>query len=225
MVILCETCGQRPATVYRRWSSGRIEQLCEQCDGARLVHGHGPGGRGTVHVSFLDTLTGKQCTLGPGGGGVPDRRFLSDVDVRQLFATHVPAIGAGEVEIRSMAREPGRMGLYAVWSRSSPAYAVESCCGPRAIYLRAIAEKLGREFPTILHWKEAAEEFIRAAVATAGYEPTFKPPKVALDAEIHQATVELDPNTIARMLSEGELRRRLISQLVGWKLNLVESPS
>ncbi len=149
----------------------------------------------------------------------PQKQGISDSDLLNIFRRHVPALANGEIEIRGIAREPGRFGIFAVAELNGESMRRTGSLMSR--YFMDIASELGGEHFAFVLWDQRQVEFIRKAIGIARYPATFKEPEVTLDESALAANVTVDANTIAVLRSEGELRLRLISKLVGWRLNLV----
>jgi N utilization substance protein A len=87
--------------------------------------------------------------------------------VKRLFELNVPEIASGEVEIKSIAREPGsrtKLAVHAVDENLDP---VGTCVGPRGSRVAAVVDELRGEKMDIVVWSEDPAEFIAAALAPA----------------------------------------------------------
>lgn len=179
----------------------------------------------TFHITSIDVASGTQATQNlcedcHQEKPLPAKRILSDEEVRQVFQKHVPEIANGEIEIQSIVREPGRMCVVAVRSRSPSISAVSACVGTRGSRVKEISRELGKEKLTVLLWSESIEEFIRAAVGLGRDSLDYKTPAVILDVASHEARVEVDDRTLTNLLADDGITLRLVSRLVGWKLNV-----
>lgn len=139
-----------------------------------------------------------------------DETFL-----RKLFEQEVPEIFDGEVEIKSIAREPGSRSKIAVHSRSEKVDAVGSCVGMKGSRVQAVVNELQGEKIDIVNWSENSSEFVERALAPARISSLrFN--------EAHKgvvAVVEDDQLSLA-IGKEGQ-NVRLASNLTGWKIDLM----
>src|SRR3954470_20767436 len=139
-----------------------------------------------------------------------------DEEVRSAFRRHVPEVAAGVVELVSIAREAGRYVMVTVRSHASDVHPVSVCTGPRA---KSIMAELAGDKVTILLWSESVAELIMHTMLP-GQMGRSRTPKVTLDAETHQAQVQVEPETFERMIASDGLLLRLASRLVGWDIKL-----
>lgn len=138
----------------------------------------------------------------------------SDQFLRKLFEQEVPEIFDGDVEIKSIAREPGGRSKIAVFSRSEKVDAVGSCVGMKGSRVQAVVNELHGEKIDIVNWSDNHSEFVSRALA---------PAKVSAlrfnEAEGDVlAIVEEDQLSLA-IGREGQ-NVRLASRLTGWKIDL-----
>jgi len=140
-----------------------------------------------------------------------------DEAVRLAFQEHVPEVAAGVVEVVSIAREPGRHVMVSVRSHASDVHPISVCT---RVCLKNIIAELGGDKVTVLQWSESVAEVIMHTMLP-GRLGRSRPPKVRLDAERHQAWVQVDPETMERMIASDELLLRLASRLVGWDIKLL----
>ena len=80
--------------------------------------------------------------------------------------------------------------------------------------------ELGGEKVGILLWSESITELIMRTMLP-GRMGRSRTPKVTLDAERHQARVEVEADTLERMNASDGLLLRLASRLVGWDIKLL----
>ncbi|MBN2070654.1 MAG: transcription termination/antitermination protein NusA [Candidatus Krumholzibacteriota bacterium] len=132
----------------------------------------------------------------------------------KLFEQEVPEIFDGDVEIKSIAREPGGRSKIAVYSRSDKVDAVGSCVGMKGSRVQAVVNELHGEKIDIVNWSETTNEFVSRALS---------PAKVSAlrfnEAEgVVLAIVEDDQLSLA--IGKDGQNVRLASKLTGWKINL-----
>jgi N utilization substance protein A len=134
--------------------------------------------------------------------------------LQKLFEQEVPEIFDGDVEIKSIAREPGGRSKIAVHSRSEKVDAVGSCVGMKGSRVQAVVNELHGEKIDIVSWGENPSEFVSRALAPA------KVSSLRFN-EAHGgvlAIVEDDQLSLA-IGKEGQ-NVRLASKLTGWKIDL-----
>ena len=87
--------------------------------------------------------------------------------VKQLFAMEVPEIKAGDVIIKSVAREPGSRSKIAVYSRDPDIDAKGACVGQRGQRVQQVMAELSDEKIDIVDYKEDPALFISEALQPA----------------------------------------------------------
>ena len=138
----------------------------------------------------------------------------SDYFLRKLFAQEVPEIFDGDVEIKSIAREPGGRSKIAVFSRSEKVDAVGSCVGMKGSRVQAVVNELHGEKIDIVNWSDNYSEFVSRALAPAKVSTLrFNEPEGYVLAIVEEDQLSL---AIGR---EGQ-NVRLASRLTGWKIDL-----
>ncbi len=138
----------------------------------------------------------------------------SDQFLRKLFEQEVPEIFDGDVEIKSIAREPGGRSKVAVFSRSEKVDAVGSCVGMKGSRVQAVVNELHGEKIDIVNWSDNPTEFVSRALAPAKVS-TLRFNEAEGDV---LAIVEEDQLSLA-IGREGQ-NVRLASRLAGWKIDL-----
>ncbi|MCU0638323.1 MAG: transcription termination factor NusA [Candidatus Krumholzibacteria bacterium] len=134
--------------------------------------------------------------------------------LHKLFEQEVPEIFDGDVEIKSIAREPGGRSKIAVHSRSDKVDAVGSCVGMKGSRVQAVVNELHGEKIDIVNWSENPYEFVSRALAPAKVSAL----RFNESAGDVQAIVEDDQLSLA-IGREGQ-NVRLASKLTGWKITL-----
>ena len=138
----------------------------------------------------------------------------SNIFLQKLFEQEVPEIFDGDVEIRSIAREPGGRTKIAVFSRSEKVDAVGSCVGMKGSRVQAVVNELRGEKIDIVSWSEGASEFVSRALAPAKVSGL----RFNESERVVLAIVEDDQLSLA-IGREGQ-NVRLASKLTGWKIDL-----
>ena len=131
--------------------------------------------------------------------------------IQRLLEQHVPEIGSGAVEIRGIAREPGKRTMVAV-ERTVPAVdAVGACTGVRGSRVKAMLAELPGEHMDIVLWNSELQRFLGNLLAPN------RTIQVSLDHSARRATISIPPDCTPL----SELRLRLASKLTGWDLKIV----
>jgi len=87
--------------------------------------------------------------------------------ISRLFELEVPEIGAGTVEIKSIAREAGSRTKIAVSSNEEGIDPVGSCVGQKGTRVMAVISEIGGEKIDIIEWSEEPEAFVSNAMSPA----------------------------------------------------------
>ncbi|HMO25523.1 MAG TPA: transcription termination/antitermination protein NusA, partial [Tepidisphaeraceae bacterium] len=84
--------------------------------------------------------------------------------IRRLFEREVPEVQERTIEIKALAREPGRRTKIAVSSIDSKVDAVGACVGVRGSRIKNIVDELGGEKIDIVRWNESSQILISNAL-------------------------------------------------------------
>ncbi|PIS13307.1 MAG: transcription termination/antitermination protein NusA [Candidatus Tagabacteria bacterium CG09_land_8_20_14_0_10_41_14] len=136
-------------------------------------------------------------------------RFLS-----KLFEMEVPEIGAGVVEIKSVAREAGSRSKIAVSSNKEEIDPVGSCVGQKGVRVSTVISELGGEKIDIIEWSENTETFIAQALSPA------KIVEVELKPRGKEAVVTVDEDQVSLAIGKRGQNVRLAAKLTGWKIDI-----
>jgi N utilization substance protein A len=136
--------------------------------------------------------------------------------VSKLFELEVPEISAGQVEIKSIAREPGSRTKIAVASKVEGVDPIGSAVGQRGTRVQAVINELGGEKVDIIEYSEEPETYITNSLSPAKVvEIKIEPKNKAL------AVVPKDQLSLA--IGKDGQNVRLAAKLTGWKID-VRSP-
>ncbi len=136
--------------------------------------------------------------------------------LRKLFATEVPEIAEGIVEIHGAVREPGERAKIAVSSRDERVDPVGACVGVKGSRVQAIVRELSGERIDIVPWIDEPDIFISRALSPASVV------RCITDSRRRHAVViveEGDPLKLA--IGKGGQNTKLASQLTGWGLDII----
>jgi N utilization substance protein A len=134
--------------------------------------------------------------------------------VRVLFDQEVPELETGAVEIKGVAREPGRRSKIAVYSSVTGVDPVGTFVGGRGARINAVSEELGDERVDIVVWDKDIKNYISNAIAPAevsGIELNEKEKKA-------KVFVTEDQQSIA--IGRSGQNVRLASALTGYNIDI-----
>ena len=134
--------------------------------------------------------------------------------ISQLFELEVPEIGAGTVEIKSIAREAGSRTKIAVSSNEDGVDPVGSCVGQKGTRVTAVISEIGGEKIDIIEWSEDPENFVSNAMSPA------KVTKVEVFPR-HIAKVYVPEEQLSLAIGKNGQNVRLAAKLTGWKIDVV----
>jgi N utilization substance protein A len=141
----------------------------------------------------------------------------SDQFLRKLFEQEVPEIFDGDVEIKSIAREPGGRSKIAVHSRNDKVDAVGSCVGMKGSRVQAVVNELHGEKIDIVNWSENQNEFVTKALAPA------KVSSLRFNESEHQVRAIVEDDQLSLAIGKEGQNVRLASRLTGWRIDLITS--
>jgi N utilization substance protein A len=173
-----------------------------------------PGERFHVHdrircvvLEVKDTPRGPQIILSRGHGS-----FL-----RRLLENEVPEIYHGVVEIRGIAREPGRRAKVAVSAMQEGIDPVGACVGIRGVRIQNIVRELHNEKIDIIEWNPDQVAYISKAISPARVtgvylsEPTDS---------TRTATVVVTEDQLSLAIGRNGQNARLAAKLTGWRIDI-----
>ena len=134
--------------------------------------------------------------------------------VSGLFAIEVPEISEGVVEIKSIAREPGRRTKIAVISHDENIDPVGSCVGQKGTRVSTVIDELNGEKIDIIPYSDEPEKYIAAALGPA----TVKEAEII--SEKREVKVFIPPDQISLAIGRNGQNVRLAAKLTGWKIDV-----
>ena len=135
--------------------------------------------------------------------------------LRKLFATEVPEIAEGIVQIHAVAREPGERAKIAVSSSDERVDPVGACVGVKGSRVQAIVRELSGERIDIVPYIDEADIFIARALSPATVS------RVITDERRHHAQVIVDESQLSLAIGKSGQNSRLAVQLTGWGLDII----
>jgi N utilization substance protein A len=135
--------------------------------------------------------------------------------LRKLFATEVPEIAEGIVQIHAVAREPGERAKIAVSSNDERVDPVGACVGVKGSRVQAIVRELSGERIDIVPYIDESDIFISRALSPATVN------RVITDERRHHAQVIVDEDQLSLAIGKSGQNSRLAVQLTGWGLDII----
>jgi len=136
--------------------------------------------------------------------------------ISKLFELEVPEIMAGNVVIRSIAREAGSRSKIALESKAEGVDPIGSAVGQRGTRVQAVINELGGEKIDIIEYSEEPEKYIANSLS----------PAKALEVKIlpkNKALVIVPEDQLSLAIGKDGQNVRLAAKLTGWKID-VRSP-
>jgi N utilization substance protein A len=132
--------------------------------------------------------------------------------VRQLLASEVPEIAAGEVEIKAVSRRVAYRSKVALYARSDSVDPVAACVGVRGSRIKKVVDALQGERIDLVRWHNDIKTLILNSLQPAEVQA------VVVDEGQRRATVFVAPGQ--RSLVEGHrgINIALASELVGYAI-------
>jgi N utilization substance protein A len=135
--------------------------------------------------------------------------------LEELFKTESPELGAGIVEVKSIAREAGSRSKIAVASKDDHIDPVGSLVGQRGVRVTTVMSELGGEKIDIIEWSADPKKFIEEALSPARIL------SINIDEAEKKATVEVAADQQSLAIGKGGQNVRLAAKLTGWKIDIV----
>ena len=135
--------------------------------------------------------------------------------IKKLFEMEIPEIQDGTLEIKAIAREPGRRTKIAVRSNDDKIGAVGTCVGHMGARIHNIVKELGSERVDIIEWSDNISVFITKALSPAKVSRV-----VTNKAEVSAKVYVHDKDLSLAIGKEGQ-NVRLAVKLTGWKIDIL----
>jgi len=133
--------------------------------------------------------------------------------VTRLFELEVPEVSAGQVEIKSLAREPGSRTKIAVASKAEGVDPIGAMVGQRGTRVMAVINELGGEKIDIVEYSEEPETYIANAMSPAKVSEVKILPK-------NKALVIVPEDQLSLAIGKDGQNVRLAAKLTGWKIDV-----
>ena len=137
--------------------------------------------------------------------------------VRELFATEVPEIAAGSVEIKALAREAGSRSKIAVVATEENIDPVGSCVGQRGSRVQTVIHELGGEKIDIIEWDEDIKTYITHALSPAEVVD------IDINEEEKTAGVKVNEDQLSLAIGKNGQNVRLAAKLTDYKIDIISN--
>jgi N utilization substance protein A len=137
--------------------------------------------------------------------------------LRRLLEYEVPEIFNGQVEIKSIAREPGQRSKVAVSAVQPGIDPVGACVGMRGVRIQSIVKELNEEKIDVIEWNPDARIFIAKALSPAIVTGVY------LENDPDQgntATVVVPDDYLSLAIGREGQNARLAAKLTGWRIDI-----
>ncbi|MCA9786471.1 MAG: transcription termination/antitermination protein NusA, partial [Candidatus Cloacimonetes bacterium] len=128
--------------------------------------------------------------------------------IRRLFEVEVPEISEGIIQIKAIARVPGRRTKIAVESNDPRIDPVGSCVGMKGVRIQAIVRELDNEKIDIINYSSDAESFIKKAMSP-------NKPLIVSITGMGSAVVVLNEEEYAKMVERQQRRWETREDIAG----------
>ncbi|MFA5368401.1 MAG: transcription termination factor NusA [Candidatus Paceibacterota bacterium] len=133
--------------------------------------------------------------------------------ISKLFELEVPEISGNQIEIKSLAREPGSRTKIAVASMAEGVDPIGAMVGQRGVRVSAVISELGGEKIDIIEYSDNTAKFITNALS----------PAKVIDVKIlpkNMALVIVPVDQLSLAIGKDGQNVRLAAKLTGWKIDV-----
>jgi N utilization substance protein A len=136
--------------------------------------------------------------------------------VSKLFELEVPELSAGQIQIKSIAREAGSRTKIAVASAMEGIDPIGAAVGQRGTRVTAVINELGGEKIDIIEYSEEPEKYIANSLSPAKINEVKRLPK-------NKALVIVPEDQLSLAIGKDGQNVRLAAKLTGWKIDVRSS--
>ncbi len=133
--------------------------------------------------------------------------------ISKLFELEVPEISAGQLEIKSIAREPGSRSKVAVQALEEGIDPIGALVGQRGTRILAVINELAGEKIDVIEWHEKPEKYIANALSPAKTLEVQLMPK-------NKAIAIIQDDQLSLAIGKEGQNVRLAAKLTGWKIDI-----
>lgn len=138
-----------------------------------------------------------------------------NIFLRRLFEIEIPEIYDGIIELKAIAREPGKRAKVAVYSQDNRIDAVGACVGMKGVRIHAIVRELNSENIDVVNYSSDPVVFIQRALAPA------KLKQIEIDETEKKCTVVADNDQISMIVGKSGINIRLAMKLTGYDIEVI----
>lgn len=132
-----------------------------------------------------------------------------------LFAREVPEVGAGNVVIKSIARDAGNRSKIAVESTQDGIDPVGSCVGQKGVRVQAVINELNGEKIDIVQYSEDLGKFVKATLSPAeGLSIKFNEDKT-------EVIVTVPDDQLSLAIGRGGQNVKLAAKITGLRIKII----
>jgi len=133
--------------------------------------------------------------------------------ISKLFELEVPEISSGQVQIKSIAREPGSRSKIAVATESDGVDPIGSCVGQKGTRVMAVINELGGEKIDIIEYSPEPEQYVANSLSPAKVVEVRRLPK-------NKALAIVPDDQLSLAIGKEGQNVRLAAKLTGWKIDV-----
>lgn len=134
-----------------------------------------------------------------------------------LFAREVPEVGAGNVVIKSIARDAGNRSKIAVESTQEGIDPVGSCVGQKGVRVQAVINELNGEKIDIIQYSEDQEKFVKATLSPA------EGLSVKFDKDKTEAIITVPDDQLSLAIGRGGQNVKLAARITGLRIKIISN--
>jgi N utilization substance protein A len=136
--------------------------------------------------------------------------------VKKIFELEIPEVADGTIEIKNIVRDPGYRTKVSVFSPRDEVDPVGACVGMKGIRIQAIVGELEGEKIDIVKWDPDVKRYI-----SNGMNPVKISRIVVTDEDNKEALIVVHDSQLSIAIGRAGQNIRLVSKLVGWKLDIM----
>ena len=133
--------------------------------------------------------------------------------ISKLFELEVPEISSGQVQIKSIAREPGSRSKIAVATNAEGVDPIGSCVGQKGTRVMAVINELGGEKIDIIEYSPEPEQYVANSLSPAKVVEVRRLPK-------NKALAIVPDDQLSLAIGKEGQNVRLAAKLTGWKIDV-----
>ena len=144
--------------------------------------------------------------------------FLSRTDnmlIVKLMSIEIPELYEGQIEIKSVARDPGSKAKVAVFASDVSVDAVGSCIGMKGNRIKSVTNELSGEKIDVIMWSKDPAQYIVNAMVPAEIS------KVIINQDRNAAEIIVPSEQLSIAIGRRGQNVRLASQLTGWHIEVM----